>query len=258
MPVPASRRDREAAPDDDGMTASRSWDEELVQLIQRLSTGDDETTLRRTIIRLVAALGSSARAAGTMAVAGGRWLADLVVEVAPGLQIRDLETLRAAYDGKTGDELAEALVRAASRTTAAVGAAGGAIAAAEFAAPPALFGIPMQLAAETLLVVAVEIRLIGELHEVYGRPIPGTTRARATALVTAWIRRRGVDPLSGGVAGVLGAAARRELRSRVMRRLGRNVTTLAPFLAGAVAGAEVNRRETLALAERVLADVRTH
>jgi hypothetical protein len=247
----------------------RPGTDEVLRLVERLtrdedagdaggSTGQPGTDggTRRHIIRLVGALAANAKTAGLLAVTGGRWLADLVVDIAPQLQIRDLETLRTAHDGRVGDQLAEALVRSASRRTAAVGAAGGAIAAAEMVAPPALFGIPLQLAAETLVVIAVELRLIGELHEVYSRPVVGPARQRAAALVTAWVRRRGVDPLAGGVAGALGLAARRELRARVLRRLGRNVATLAPFLAGAVAGAEINRRETVALAERVLADLR--
>lgn len=234
-----------------------SGTDEVLRLVQRLTAGDaGEGAARPQIIRLVGALAVNARTAGLLAVTGGRWLADLVVDIAPQLQIRDLAALRAAHDGRTGDALAEALVRSATRATAAIGAAGGAIAAAEMVAPPTLLGIPLQLAAETLLVVAVELRLIGELHEVYGQPVAGNARQRAAALVTAWVRRRGVDPLGGSVASALGLAARRELRTRVLRRLGRNVTTLAPFLAGAVAGAEVNRRETAALAERVLADLR--
>ena len=40
-----------------------------------------------------------------------------------------------------------------------------------------------------------------------------------------------------------------------MRRLGRNLSTLAPFLAGALAGAELNRRETKALGEALLRDL---
>lgn len=225
-------------------------------LVRRIFAGEDDSGLRRQITRLMAALASSARGAGTFAVTGGRWLADVVIDVAPNLQIRDLATLEGAYDGRTGDELADALVKSAARRTAAIGAAGGALAAAEIVAPPTLFGVPLQLAAETLLVVAVELRLVGELHVVYGRALPDSARARASALVTAWIRRRGIDPLAGGVAGALGGAARRELRTRVLRRLRGNLTTLAPFLAGAVAGAEVNRRETNALAERILADLR--
>jgi hypothetical protein len=55
---------------------------------------------------------------------------------------------------------------------------------------------------------------------------------------------------------ILGTAAKRELRSHVLRRLGRSTTTLAPFLAGAVAGAEDNRRATRALGEALLAELR--
>jgi hypothetical protein len=55
---------------------------------------------------------------------------------------------------------------------------------------------------------------------------------------------------------VLGTAARQQLRMRVLRRLGRNVTTMAPFLAGAVAGAELNRRETRKLGDALCKDLR--
>jgi len=55
---------------------------------------------------------------------------------------------------------------------------------------------------------------------------------------------------------VLTAAGRQQLRGRVLRRLGRNVTTLTPFLAGAVAGAELNRRETAKLGAALVKDLR--
>jgi hypothetical protein len=42
----------------------------------------------------------------------------------------------------------------------------------------------------------------------------------------------------------------------VVRRLRRNLTSLAPFLAGAVAGAELNRRETRALGAALQRDLR--
>ena len=41
-----------------------------------------------------------------------------------------------------------------------------------------------------------------------------------------------------------------------MRRAGRSMTKLAPFLAGAVAGGVVNRRVTRSLGEKVAAQLR--
>ena len=52
-----------------------------------------------------------------------------------------------------------------------------------------------------------------------------------------------------------GSGARQQLRARLVRRLGRNVSTLAPFLAGAVAGAELNRRETRKLGDALRTDL---
>ncbi|MDT7537916.1 MAG: hypothetical protein QOI82_1501, partial [Actinomycetota bacterium] len=179
-------------------------------------------------------------------------------DVAPHVPVRDLLTLRQHHGGKSGDDLAEALVSAAARTTAAIGAAGGALASAELAAPPALLAAPVQLAAETVAVVAVELKLVAELHVVYGRAPVGTRGQVATAYLMSWAGKKGID-LSAGppkLASVLGTAARAQLRSRVLRRLGRNVTTMAPFLAGALAGAELNRRETRSLGEKLRADLR--
>lgn len=207
----------------------------------------------KQIGQLAVALTSSAREAGTRAVATGGWLADLVEDIAPHVTVRDLNTLENAY-GCRGDALAEAVVKSSSHITGALGAAAGALAAAELAAPPALLATPVQLAAETLAVVAVELRMVGELHEVYGVPLTGTTRSRAAALLTTWVRRRALE--AGGGPLLLGAAARRELRKRVLRRLGGSVSTLAPFLAGAVAGAEINRRETRKLGESLTRDLR--
>jgi hypothetical protein len=175
--------------------------------------------------------------------------------------VRDLLTLRQHHGGLSGDDLAEALVTTAARTTAAIGAAGGALASAELAAPPTLLAAPVQLAAETLAVIAVELKLVAELHVVHGRTPVGSRGQIATAYLMSWATKRGIDVSSGppSLAAVLGTAARAQLRSRVLRRLGRNVTTLAPFLAGAVAGAEVNRRETRSLGAKLRADLRkTH
>jgi hypothetical protein len=248
--------------------APRQLGHQVTDLVRRLSGPDDErapdpgwpaedeprrASKVKQIGQLAVALSASAREAGTRAVATGGWLTGLVEDIAPHVTVRDLATLQKTY-GCRGDALADAVVKSASHLTAGLGAAAGALAAAELAAPPALLATPVQLAAETLAVVAVELRMVGELHEVYDLPLTGTTRSRAAALLTTWVRRRALE--AGGGPLLLGVAARRELRKRVLRRLGGSVTTLAPFLAGAVAGAEVNRRETRKLGESVTRDLR--
>lgn len=206
---------------------------------------------------LVPVLAVSARSAGLRAVAAGRWLSDVVTEIAPHITFRHRGELRRHYPDLSDREIADRLVTSASRLTAAIGAGAGALASAEFAAPPALLAAPVQLAAETVAVVAVELRLVAELHEITGFGVAGTMRDVAPSYLNAWIRRRAVDPAVGvGLAGVLGGAARRELRVRLLRRMGRSTTTLAPFLAGAAAGAEVNRRSTKDLGERLLDELR--
>lgn len=186
------------------------------------------------------------------------WMVDTIAEIAPHVPVRDRATLRRHFPDLDGEALAERLVRNAARASAGVGAAGGGVAAVEWTVPPSLLTAPVLLAAETVAVVAIELKLVGELHEVYGVPLPAGGAQRAVALVVSWSGRRGINPMKPGVgvSAVLGAAARRELRDRLVRRLGRNLTTLGPFLTGAAVASYLNRRATRATADLLRADLR--
>ena len=187
-----------------------------------------------------------------------RWMADVVGDIAPHVPVRDLDTLRRHFDGLDGDELAERLIRNAARATAGVGAAGGGVASLQWAVTPTLLSAPVLLTAETVAVVAVELKLIGELHEVYRQPIPGSGTERAVALIQAWSAQRGVNPLvpGVGVGTVLGTAARKELQTTLLRRFGRNLTTMGPLLSGAAVASYLNRRATRGVGENVQKDLR--
>jgi hypothetical protein len=227
---------------------------EVAEVVDLLADGDLGGRERgRLLARLTALLAGGVRAAGARAALTGRYLSDLVTELAPHVGVRDLTTLRATYGALSSEELADALVRQAARSTAGVGAAGGALAAVQHAAPPSMVVAPVQLAAETVAVIATELKLVAELHVAYGRAPVAPGPELAAAYLHAWATRTPADP-SGAVPDlgtVLGAAARQQLRRRVARRLARNATTLAPFLTGALAGAELNRRETRSLAEQL-------
>src|SRR6478672_5894073 len=220
-------------------------DDSLPGVVARLT--DHEPLDRRTRAGLVARL-------AVLLARQGRKLGDAVVEIAPHIPVRDRMTLHGQFPGLDDEAIAKQLIATAARATAAIGAAGGLLSTVEMAAPPLLLSAPVQVAAETLAVVAVELKLVAELHEVYGRAPVGTPAVRAAAYLGAWARRRGIDPLTGGpgLTGVISGAARRELRQRLLRRAGRNVTTVVPFLAGAVAGAALNQRETKRLGERIV------
>lgn len=229
-------------------------------LVARLMVqeGEDGRGQRsRDLGALARALVASARAAGRASVLGGSWLADLLVDTIPRIPVRDISTLRAQHPGLGADDLAQALIAGAAKATGAVGAAGGALAAASFAAPPTVLTFPVQLAAETLLVAAIEVKLVAELHEVYGAAVTGSAPARAHAYLSAWTNRRGIDPFSpGSMTLSLGFAAKRGLRKRVVRRAGRNLSTLGPMMSGALAGSVVNHRETRRVGEQVRDDLR--
>jgi hypothetical protein len=244
-------------------TSAASTTDDLAELIGRAAGGDpdapvDKKARQQALAALAPAVTRSARAAGFRAVAAGRWLTDQVIDLAPRVPVRDAARLQAQNPGLTDDQIAELLIRRATRITATFGAAAGGLAAAEFAAPAALIATPAQLAAEMLCVTAIELKLVAELHEIMGVPIRGTAGERAGGYLVAWMHRRAIRPQLGaaGLAAVFGVATKRELRNQVLRRFGRSTTTLAPFLAGAVAGAEVNRRATRALGESLLADLR--
>jgi hypothetical protein len=233
-------------------------EQQIGELIGQLSEAEDLDTETRTrlMARLARLLGQSARRAGVGGMATGRWLADLFADIAPRIPFRDLETLSGHHGGLRGERLADDVVRAATNATTAVGAAGGALAAVEFAAPPLLLTAPAQLAAEALVIAAIEVKMIAELHEIYGVQIPGGRAARGAGFATAWAKQRGVNPLEPGSATyALGAAAKAALRKRLMRTVGRSMTTMGPFLTGAMAGAMLNRTATRKLAEAVRRDL---
>lgn len=215
------------------------------------------------LARLAGVLASSAKDAGARAVATGQWLASTLIDVAPRIPVRDTATLSAEHGGMSGAALAGELIRRASISSAAIGGLSGAVMSGTQFVPPAWITMPFELVVETVAVAVIELKLVAELHEVYGRPVAGTGAERTVTLVKAWAERRGVTAATlasaGGVADALGRGTRNELvrlvRRRLVARLGRNLSSLAPLLAGAVAGAEVNRRATRSLGDAVVRDL---
>jgi hypothetical protein len=185
-------------------------------------------------------------------------LGDLLSAAAPRLPIRDADRLRKAFPGASDSEIADALVARAARLTSTIGAATGGISATHWLAPASLLALPLELGAETVLIAGVEIVLIGELHELYGRPATGDPRARARAYLDSWSAQRAVDGggAAAGLGSVLGGAGIRALQRAMPRKLAGAVPTTAPFLIGAAISGRGNRRATETLAERVLADLR--
>jgi hypothetical protein len=179
-------------------------------------------------------------------------VADRVIETAPRIPVRDLETLRRQFPGLGPEEIADKLVAGAVRGSATVGAGVGA--AAMMPVPPAM---PAELAAEIVGVASVELKLIAELHEVYGQRPPGSVKQRAAAYIGAWTSERGIDitrPTTLNAA--LGGQLKRELRQQLLKRTVRNLPNLTPFMVGAVVGAMMNSRDTKKIAEKIRADLR--
>ncbi|MFJ4918359.1 hypothetical protein [Streptomyces sp. NPDC088725] len=243
---------RPGAHDDErGLTASLAAVESGHEVNEQDDRGahDDPPTKGRRLD----AVKRGVRKGGASAKAGLGHIADRIIENAPRIPVRDLATLRTQFPLLGPEELADKLVAGAANSSSTVGAGIGA--AAMLPVPPAM---PAELAAEITAVAAIELKLIAELHEVYGLRAPGTLRERSVAYLVSWTEERGVDitkPTTLNVA--LGGQMKRELRQQIMKRTVRSLPNLVPFMIGAAVGAMMNRRDTKKVADRVRADLRT-
>ncbi|MFJ6796925.1 hypothetical protein [Streptomyces sp. NPDC091268] len=213
----------------------------------------DTESRHRSGARRLQAVKNGVRKGGEGARAAALYVTDRIIENAPRVPVRDLATLRGQFPGLGPDQLADKLIAGAAHATSTIGAGIGA--AAMLPVPPAM---PAELAAEITGVAAIELKLVAELHEVYGLRPPGSRGERSLAYLTAWTQERGVDltkPTTLNAA--LGGQMKRELRQQIMKRMVRNLPSLMPFMVGAAVGAVMNRRDTRKLAEKVRADLRT-
>ncbi|RMI93805.1 hypothetical protein BIU87_00530 [Streptomyces sp. ZS0098] len=206
---------------------------------------------RRTAVVREKAL-EGVRKGGARARAGLAHLADRIIDIAPRVPVRDLTTLREQFPGLGPEEIADGLVTGAAKATATVGAGVGA--AAMMPVPPAM---PTELAAEVTGVAAIELKLIAELHEVYGVRPAGTLAERSTVYLNSWSQERGIEATGPStVSAAMNSRMKRELRQRIVKRTVRNLPNLMPFLVGAAVGAVMNRRDTRKLAARIRDDLR--
>jgi hypothetical protein len=231
--------------------AGRDLAGEVAELVGDVSETRSQARIRRATAATARAVGRSGQVTWRRALAAGRWLTDQVIAMAPRLPVRDQATLRRQFPDCSPEELADALIRGSSRAAAGVGAAVGAATAL-----PILPAMPVEIVTETLALVGIELKLIAELHEVYGMRAPGSAAERMTAYVGAWALRRGVALAPGGVILAMGSPLRRRLQRRLLVRAGRSATSLGPLLTGAMAGAALNRRETRRLGRDVRDDLR--
>jgi hypothetical protein len=223
---------------------------EVAKLVGEISEGSTLSRRRRVMAAMSRFVRRSGRAGWSGAASGGRWLTSQVLAMAPRLPVRDQQKLRAQFPGLGPEEVADQLIKGASRSAASVGAAVG----ASMLLP--LPSAPVEVAFETLAVVGIELKLVAELHEVYGMRAPGSAPERMLAYVVAWAHRRGVAMVPGGLALAVGSPLRRQLERRLIARAGRSAVSLGPMLTGAAAGALLNRRETRRLGAEVRNDLR--
>jgi hypothetical protein len=193
----------------------------------------------------------SVGAAGRSFASIVNWLTGQVMDMGPRLKVRDQAALRAQFPNQTDDGIAGLLIERAARASAAVGGATGV-----WGALPVLPAFPAEVAAETLALTGIEIKLVAELHEAYGMPATGTATERGRAYIAAWAHRRGVYAVPGGLLLIGGSPLARLVRRRLAGRVRRSAFALAPLLTGALAGAMINSRETKKLGNEIREDLR--
>jgi hypothetical protein len=246
MPMDNKRR----GPGRPGQRAPQALPEEVAELVGEVTEAPARSWRRRLTAEIPRLAGRSGRAGWHGLRSGGRWLTTEVLAMAPRLPVRDQQRLRAQFPGLGPEELADALILRAARASAVVGAGSGA--AMVLPLPSA----PVEIAVETLALVGIEIKLVAELHEVYGMRAPGSSPERMLAYVAAWAHRRGVALAPAGLVVVAGSPLHRLVQRRIIARAGRSATSLGPLLTGAIAGAALNRRETRRLGGDVREDLR--
>lgn len=232
--------------------------DELATLISKAATGQIDKDLMK---RLVKVMRKSMKISRKGVTISGQGIADLLTKVAPRIPVGNAATLSEKSGGLRGESLAAHQIKKASRQSAAVGAVIGGAASAQVFAPPTWVMLPVEIIVETLVISAIEMKLVAELHEVYGHSITGTPDERGRAILTAWADRRGIriDQLDRGLGNAAHRGARGQLMNLVRRKLlsraARNVSSVTPFLIGAGAAAVINRTATRDLGNRVVRDL---
>ena len=235
----------------DQASADALLPERVAELASEISEAHTEPRRRRLTMALPRLAGRGGRSAWAGLRSGGRWLTTQVLAMAPRLPVRSADTLRGQFPGRTPDELADILIEAASKASASVGAAVGAAMVL-----PVVPAAPIEIGVETLALVGIELKLIAELHEVYGMRPQGSKVDRTMAYLDSWAHRRGVGLAPGGLVIAIGSPLRRRLERRLISRAGRSALSLGPLLTGAAAGALLNRRETRKLGHEIRDDLR--
>jgi hypothetical protein len=181
----------------------------------------------------------------------GRSLVDEVTAAALRLPVRDQQALHRQFPGRSPDQIADTLIRTSARSTGAVGAMIGL-----WSVLPIVPAFPFEVAAETLSVVSIEIKLVAELHEVYGRGLTGPMPERMTGYLAAWAGQGDTALAPTGLVLAVGAPLRKQVSRRLARRAARSTLSLAPLLIGVAVGALLNRRETRRIGRKVQRNLR--
>ena len=185
-------------------------------------------------------------------------LRDVATGIAPRLPIRDRSTLEDHLKLRDPERMAHAIVKNAANATAVAGSIGGFLVITSRTGPGLILSIPLRVATETLVVAAIELKMIGELHEIYDQPLEGSATQRGTTALKLWASYRGLDVTdTGGIFQTVTEIARRPTTRRAAASVtGKALGGRGLRLGAGVVGAIENHKSSMSLGDQVRAELR--
>jgi len=185
-------------------------------------------------------------------------LRDVATGIAPRLPIRDRSTLEDHLKLRDPELMAHAIVKNAANATAVAGSIGGFLVITSRTGPGLILSIPLRVATETLVVAAIELKMIGELHEIYDQPLEGSATQRGTTALKLWASYRGLDVTdTGGIFQTVTEIARRPTTRRAAASVtGKALGGRGLRLGAGVVGAIENHKSSMSLGDQVRAELR--
>ncbi len=192
------------------------------------------------------------------AIIAANRLREVATGIAPRLPIRDRATLEQHLKMRDPERLANAVTKNAANATAVAGSVGGFFFLAPRTGPGLLLSIPLRVAAETLVVAVIELKMIAELYEIYDQPLEGNSTQKGTTALKLWASFRGLDISdTGGIVQTVAEIARRPTTRRAAASVtGKALGGRGLRLGAGVLGAVENRKSSFQLAEQVRTELR--
>lgn len=204
-------------------------------------------------LKVVQALARASEGMPKKAFTSGAFVSSTLLETISQMKVRTGEELTQKYPDLSPRETAEVLIREAARTTLLLGGAAGAVSSAGALAPPLWVTLPLGPLAATLTTSLVELRLVREIHAIYGIPLDSSPQGMRK-LFSSWASGKSSERPENLTEwkDTTQDAFTRLVQRQVLTRLARSVSSLAPMFIGAALGGALAHSGTQRLGENLL------